>query len=235
MTRTISRWFTASVAVVALLAISSTANAAALQFATFSQTTGNPVQFTNQGGFATLVATGQTKFNFTAATGLSTADRDANFTISSVITANAASFGGFAIQPVNNTSVLEIRDAVTNANLLTMIFTGTISGQLSSANASLAGDNQVASPNTVIYSSDLLTFTGTPASYLIGLPTVTPPFGITGNFLSSFTSNAQGSFSGTFNAVPAPTSMAMFGTGIVATLALAKRRNRKSLAAVKNV
>lgn len=226
------RWFVASLALAALMMGGTVpARAAAVQFATFSQTLGNPFQFSNLGGVATttFAAAAQTKFNFTLATGLSTADRDATIIMSGSTTAVAISAAGFVFQPINGAvNSIQIIENSTGKNLLTMLFNGTIAGMAGTTNASLAGDTVTG--NTVSYTSDYLTFGGNPASYLIGLPTVTPALGITGSFLTSFVSNAQGSFSGTFNAVPAPTSIAMFGTGIFATLALARRRNRKNLA-----
>lgn len=228
------RWFVASVAVAAFLAMGAmSAQAAAVQFGTFSQTTGTPFTFNNQGGFASMnfSASAQTKFNFTAATGLSTADRDATLIMSGTTNAAVQSFGGFLIQPINGAvNTVTLIENSTGKTLLSMVFTGSIVGQSGSANGSLSGDTVNA--NTVAYTSDYLAFSGNPASFLIGLPTVTPALGITGNFLTSFVSNAQGSFSGSFTAIPAPTSVAMFGTGIVATLVLA-RRNRKQLANLK--
>jgi len=225
----------ASLALVALAAVGpAPAMAAALQFATFSQTTGNPFQFTNNGGSSgSISGVAQVKFNFTALAGQNTADRDATVTFTGTAVTPAVSGAGLAVQPINGANTIKIIENSTGLNLLTVVYNGSISGFLGSSNASLSSDT--ATGNIIAYYSDYLTlFNGNPASFLVGLPTVTPPLSIgPGGFLNSFTSNALGSFSGTFNAVPAPTSMAMFGTGIVATLALAKRRKR--LAELKSV
>lgn len=222
------RWLAASLAFAAIVILGSVpAQAASIQFATFSQTTGTPFTFTNLGGSATttFAAAAQTKFNFTSATGLSTADRDATIIMSGSTNAAVMSAGGFAIQPINGAvNSIQIIENSTGKNLLTMVFNGAITGQLGTVNASLGGDTIAG--NLVTYTSDYVTFTGNPASFLISLPTVTPALGITGSFLTSFVSNAQGSFSGSFNAIPAPTSVAMLGTGVVAALALARRQRK---------
>lgn len=221
------RWMLASLAVLSILS-AAPAKAAGVQFATFSQTVGTPFNFVNNATFGALSfsVAAQTKFNFTAATGLDISDRDATIVMSGSTNAAATNAGGFLIQPINGAvNSISIIENSTGKNLLTMTFTGAITGQSGSSNASLGGDT--ASGNTVVYSSDYLSFSGTPASYLISLPTVTPALSITGNFLTSFVSNAQGSFSGTISAVPAPTSAALFGTGMVATAVLSRRRRKR--------
>lgn len=225
------RWFVASLAIAALaMAGPAPAEAAAVQFATFQQTTGTPFHFDTALG--TFAGVGQAKFNFTLASGLSTVDRDATITLNAQAVGNVMSVGGILVQPIDGANVLSIIENSTNKNLLTMVFNGSITGFAGSSNATLSGDTAIG--NIIAYSSDYLEIlNGNPASYLIGLPTVTPTLSAGSNYLSSFNSNASGSFSANINAVPAPTSMAMFGTGIVATLALAKRRKR--LAELKSV
>ena len=218
------RWFVASLAIVALaMAGPAPAKAAAVQFATFQQTTGNPFHFDGATGDFTGVS--QTKFNFTAATGLSTVDRNATITLTSQALGPVVSVAGVLVQGIGGANVMTITENSTGLNLMTVVFHGNLVGLAGSSNASLSADT--ATGNIVNFYSDYLgIFTGDPASFLIGLPTVTPSLSAGGTYLNTFTSNASGSFSATFNAVPAPTSMAMFGTGIVATLALAKRRKR---------
>ena len=218
------RWIVASLAIVALaMAGPAPAKAASVQFATFQQTTGTPFEF--DGALGTFGGVSQTKFNFTAASGLSTVDRNATITLSSQAVGSVMSAGGVLVQAIDGANVISIIENSTNKNLLTMVFNGSISGFSGSSNATLAGDTNIG--NVIAYSSDYLEIlNGNPASYLIGLPTVTPALSVGGTYLSTFVSNASGSFSANINAVPAPTSMAMFGTGIVTTLALAKRRKR---------
>jgi len=220
-----------SLAVAAVLAAAAPAHATGVQFATFTQTTGSPFSFSNNATAATFSTTAATNINFafTAASGQDTSARSATLSLSSTTTATArsATFGGstFVDQNINGANnVLSIRDNATGRNLLTLTFTGDITGQAGSSNANLAGDSAVG--NTVTYTSDFVSL-GSTGSFLIGLPTIAPPLSaVPGSFLTSFITDALGSFSDTsVAAVPQPASVAMFGTGLVATaLLLARRR-----------
>jgi hypothetical protein len=234
------RWLVASLAVVALLA-AAPAHAAPIQFAQFNEIAATqPFSFTNNGSSGTISYSSATQitFNFTAATGLSTADRTATLSFSSLLpgpsTFTPATGVGVLDQQITQPTVLKITEVGgpnPGANLLTMTFTGDIVGRTGGSNASLAGGDNTG--QLVQYTSDFLTFTQPGNSYLLGLSTITPTLSIgAGNFLASFIANIQGAFTGNVVAgVPAPTSVAMFGTGIVAASVLTLRQ-RKRLAKV---
>jgi hypothetical protein len=235
------RWLVASLAVVALLA-AAPAHAAPVQFAQFNETTANqPFSFTNNGGTSGTIAYNSATpitFNFTAATGLSTADRTATLSISSLLpgpsTFTPATGLSVLDQQITQPTVLKITEVggpSPGANLLTLTFTGDIVGRVGGSNASLAGGDNTG--QLVQYTSDFLTFMQPGNSYLLGLSQITPGLSLgAGNFLNSFIANIQGAFTANVIAgVPAPTSVTMFGTGIIAASVLTLRQ-RKRLAKV---
>jgi len=239
-----SLWLGAFVTV-AILSASVPAQASGIQFAVFQQLPSdkNPYTYTNNGdGTATLTATTQVNFQFTAQSGVAdTSFHTLTLQLSATTSVAAVKAGTILDQamngqpPINGLNSLKIYDA-NHTNYLSMTFTGDITGQMGSTNANFTGDTQVG--NIVNYSSAFVGFTSG-ASFLIGLPTVTltdtrnpPPAGSLGlqlgvnSLLASFTSNAQGSFSA--NLVPVPTSAVMFGTGLGATAILSGWRRRRS-------
>jgi hypothetical protein len=234
------RWLVASFAVVALLA-AGPVHAAPITFANFNETVSNtPFAFTNNGGTSGTISYNSATpitFNFTAPTGLSTADRTATLSISagpSTFTPGFPLGAGVLDQPISNLVTLKITEVGgpnPGANLLTMMFTGDITGRAGGSIASLQGADNTG--QVVIFSSDLLTFAQPGNSYILGLSQITPGLSLgAGNFLNSFLANINGQFSANIIAgVPAPTSVAMFGTGIVAASVLTLRQ-RKRLAKV---
>jgi len=231
----------------AVLSATAPAHATGIQFAVFQQlpTDKNPYVFTNNGdGTGTFTAKTQVLFNFTSASGVAdTSIHTLTLELSATTNMAGAKLGNLIDQtmngqpPVSGLNSLKVYDAANN-NYLTMTFTGDITGQTGSANATFAGDS--VSGNVVNYSSSFVAFSSG-ASFLIGLPTVTltdvrnpPPPGSQGlqlgvnSILANFTTNAQGSFSANL-AVPVPTSAVMFGTGLLATATLSRLRKRRGV------
>jgi len=211
------------------LVASAPAFAAPYQFAQFNQTAANqPFSFTNNGGTSgTLAYNSATPvtFNFTGETGLGTFDRAATLTLTGppTFTPGFPLGGGFVDQPVSSPLTLKITE-VGGANLLTMVFTGDITGR--GPTGSIAGADTTG--QVVTYPSDFLTFVQPGNSYQLGLDTINPGLSLgPGNFLNSFISNIQGQFSSNTVAVPAPTSVILYGTGLAATMVIAHRVRRK--------
>jgi len=235
-TRGYGRWLGAALAV-AILAAAPVVSAAPVQFAQFQQTSGTPFVWTNGSPVSTFTLSPpsvQVTFNFLAASGLSTGDRLATMTFSAQTTATGSNFGGFLVQPINGpANIISFTEVGTGKNLLTMIFTGTITGQAGFSNGSLAGatNDGGVTGNKVIYTSDYLAFGGpggNEASYLIGLPQINPALGLNANgFLNSFTTSAFGGFSTGIAFVPEPASVVMMGTGAALPLWLLISRRRK--------
>jgi hypothetical protein len=236
-----------ALAVLALIA-QAPAHAAQTTFAQFTQTNpGTPFVFTNNTtsgtvgiqSFSTTV-----NFNFTAGSGLSTATQVATLTLTASAgpsaTATSGSVGGttFDSQPIDGNGPVVDKLTITAGghNLLTETFTGSIMGIQGGTQSILSGNSDpMGGNNTVTFSSDFLTFApngGNPNSYQLGLTGMTSPLSIgPGSYLNSFAASITGAFSSsTFSpSVPEPASLAMFGTGIFATLVLATQRKRLAM------
>jgi len=223
----VRRWLTAPL-VVAALAVATPASAASVEFADFNAPGANlPFKFTNNGNGATISASAPVTFNFTAASGLGTGDHQATLTISgNTFTPSVALPGSFVDQNISGPASLSLIEVGTGKNLLSMtIFSGDIVGKLGSPNAGLTGSDMTG--DTVVFTSDFLTFMQPGNSYNLALAGITPALSIgPGGFLNTFAANVNGQFSAMLVAVPAPTSVAMLGTGLVAAVVLATQRKR---------
>jgi len=235
------RCFVAGLALAALTPfLAGTADAAPYTFATFNvPTDGSPFSFTNNGGTSGTISSINVPvtFNFTSGTGLGNQDRAGFLNISPVVppstTQPALVAGSLVDQPINQLEKLTISSGAGGAgsNFLTLFFTGDITGFLGGNSAALSGsDNNPSNPRIVAYTSDFGTFTAPGNSYNLNLTSVAPVLSIgPGGFLNSFVADIGGQFSGNFiTAVPAPTSLIMYGTGLAATAVLARFRRRRA-------
>jgi len=225
------RLWLAAPLVVAALAVSAPASAASVEFANFNAPGVNqPFHFTNNGGTSGTIAVSSMPitFNFTAASGLGTSVHQAILTLSGTTFTPAGVLGTLVDQRISGPAQLSITEVGTGKNLLSITsFTGDITGRLGGPNASLSGADTVG--DTVTYTSDFLTFTQPGNSYNLALAGITPVLSIgPGNFLNTFAANITGQFSAMVLAVPAPSSVAMLGTGLVAAMVLATQRKRLS-------
>jgi hypothetical protein len=242
-TRGARRWLVACLALAALtLAAAPAAHAAPYQFATFNIPNANqPFSFTNNGGTSgTIKATAQVTFNFTVQTGLGTADHSATLTITnsppfppgtpSTFTPASPLGAGMLDQPISNITTLSIIENGTGKNLLTMLFTGDITGRVGGASGDIGGSDTTGQVD--VYTSDFLTFNQPGNSYDLGLNTIAPGLSIgPGSFLNNFVSNIDGQFSSNAVGVPAPASVVMYGFGMAGVGVIARWR-RKRLAKV---
>lgn len=223
------------------LALQASAQASPTTFAQFTQAApGTPFALNNAVSFGQAGIQGsstQVYFNFTGASGQSTVVHNATLLLQAAtsVPATSATLGGntYLDQSINaNNDVLTIIDNNTGKTLLSLTFTGDIVGKQNDTSASLSGSNDpVAGGDTVTYSSQFVNFAPGVNSYLLGLTSISPSLSIgPGGFLNSFTSSITGSFAGTtLAAVPEPVSVAMFSTGILATVILATQRKRLAL------
>jgi hypothetical protein len=221
-----------------------TASAAAYNFATFTETSSSqPFSFiNNDGGNDAVIIVGavpvlgigvDVTFNFTAGTGLSTADHDASLAI---FTGGGPSTGtpvstlsnGLVDQPIAGYTLLRLTDGATGKNLLTMNFNGDLVGRPGTPSAFLSGSDSGPVPAgsesaLVEFTSDFLTFQGG-NSYGLSLAAITPDLSVgPGGFLNSFTADLTGQFSGNATAVPEPASL-----GVLGLIALTLVRRRRS-------
>ncbi|MFO0960023.1 MAG: PEP-CTERM sorting domain-containing protein [Isosphaeraceae bacterium] len=211
------------------------AHADVYQFATFSPTAEStgPLSFTNAGGVVGSLsynASVHVRFQFAGATGLGTQDREAIVTLAagSAAITPATSFSGQLNQPIGNSSTIRftgVNGADAGLNLLTLTFTGNLTGGVGASTGSLSGDT--AKGNTVTYSSDYMGF-GSQGNYALDLPSITPTLSIgAGGFLNSFRSNVSGRFTGDVTrVVPEPASAFLLGAGLAPIAVLAYRRRR---------
>jgi len=247
-------WISAPLALAVLTLVhQAPVQAGQVTFAQFSQAgTGSPFVFTNQATNATagiVNLSTQVNFNFTVG-GVSNASHQATLTLHAVTdeAATSATLGGktYVSQGLNGNNgsnpaipqnTVVITDNTTHQVLLSMTFTGDITGQKNSSSGSITGnsDASLTTHSYVTYSSQVLSGlnNSTPNSYVLGLTSIAPG-GLSvgsGNFLNSFTSALTGSFSRTttLTVVPEPASIAMFGTGILGTVVLATQRKRLAL------
>jgi hypothetical protein len=244
LTRTFSargarRW-PGALAAVAVLAAAAPSPAAPLQFATFDEAGGTRLTWTSSGSTGHLsAASTPVTFNFLVPTSGGPVGPTAAVMSVDVATTQA----GFAVGPMTDqginqpTSEIRITDPTATHNYLTLFLTGDLSGFTNDSIAHLTGSSDAPRFNVVSYSSDYLSF-APGGSYAINLPNITNTDGGTGlqlagsGFLGGFTSDAQGSFQANIipAGVPAPTSLAMLGTGVLAPLGLilARRRRRRT-------
>ena len=224
---------------IAALTLSSTAlQAAPIEFATFNLVTANqPFTFTNNGGTSgTLRASNvPVLFDFTSLSGLPTGDHPATLNIIGTTFTPSSFSAGNIDQRISGPATLSILENGTGKNLLTLTFTGDVVGSNSSTTATLSGADTAGS--TVVFSSDFGTFTPPGNSYNLNLTTLRPFLSTgPGNFLNSFVSNINGSFSANFTpaapvAVPEPGSVALLtGIGTVGAAFLRRRKQARNAA-----
>jgi hypothetical protein len=140
-----------------------TAQSSPYNFAVFSDVAGSrPFSFTNDTTFGQVsVVSAPVTFNFSAPTGLSTANRPATLNISSgltsVATVTPASVSGATEnQPIGGvTTTLALTEVSTGKNLLSMTFSGNLLGTTGGSSAQLSGSDGTS--NLVTFTSDYLT------------------------------------------------------------------------------
>jgi hypothetical protein len=192
------------------------------------------VAWTYSAGTATLTGSVPINFNFDNIPALPISNQPATLTI----TASTNVAGTFLAGPNLITEPLSGSISISNgANLLTIGFVGTITGQQSGGSATVSAD--VAVPGQLVaFTSDFIAFLNPSGnSFQLTLPSIVAPPGLTLNssgFITDFTSNVQGSASvssaNALDPIPEPASLVSVCTGLAATgFIMMVRRRRKPL------
>jgi hypothetical protein len=202
------------------------ARAASVLIAEFSPVSGSYAWTNTSGVIGKLSASAQVDFNFVPGSGQSTAVHSATVTITALSTLAATVTPAGPDQPINVPSQITIVD---NGPAHAMLLSATFTGDL----LALTGTG---SPGSSAQLSGSHTTYATPAfgagSFTITMPTLSPNIILTDGIFSSFTATGgTGVFFssiplGPAQLVPAPGSVAMFGTGIAAVALLVLGRDR---------
>ena len=208
------------------------------QYSVVNTTGQNTYTFTNLGPASVLVtiATPVT-FVYNIANGYSAAGTNiaATLNLAEIVSATATSTSipgsglTYLYQPLSLTSLTLTANTPVGgqSNLLTVAnSTGNVSGFSGGNIATDGGDT--ATGDTVNFSSDFLSFTGSTArNYNISLTSVNPFLALSGGYLRPFTANGNGSFA--FTPAPEPSgllTLLVMGGGLA--LCAARRRRTSS-------
>jgi len=200
-------------------------------FADFDQAASSPntdpFVFTNNTTGATFTAsTPITNFKFDAIPGAPSGLQSGTLTLNASTNIPAQNLAGTLLQPISGTmSIL----STGGQNLLTVTFNGLILAAPGSVNGSLQAST-ASIPGSVSFSSDFLNFAGTGEQAVnLTFPNMNPAASLgAGNFLTSFVTDALGTFTTTTapTAVPEPSSVVLLGGGLLVGLFVARKRAR---------
>lgn len=205
---------------------------ATLQFSDWVTQPASPatVAWHYSGGTATLTGSVPVNFRFDNIPALPSSLQPATLTITASTSVAGTLVGPLVTEPLSGSISIS-----NGANLLTIGFVGTITGQQFGGNATVSA-SAITPGDTVNFSSDFMTFLVTSGnSFQIILPSIVAPPGLTLNvagFISDFTSNVQGSASvasaSDIDPIPEPASLVSVCTGLAATgFLMMVRRRRK--------
>lgn len=180
----------------------------------------------------TVITVSDIKVTITAidpASGLTT-PITAWLTLTATSVDDATSPGGHVAQDYQGTFSFNSNSAGTGTNILSGSFTGGGSTGGSGATVFGAGSSLVfsaSSPNGIpSFTSSVIPDLAEPRGMSLSFTNVVPQASITGTTIAAFTSN----ISGTFSAVPEPTSVALLGIGMTGFLAFRRFFKRTSAA-----
>ena len=143
-------------------------------------------------------------------------------TISATSTAPATTGGGNITQNFGGTFSIRTAPGGGGVNLLSGTFTDSTFGALGGSGLTMTAAQP---PDTVTFTSSVITALDTPRSINLSFSNVTPAVALNNQTLASFTSSVAGNFNGS-GVVPEPSTIILLGMGAVSLGGYAIRRRR---------
>jgi hypothetical protein len=185
--------------------------------------TANTIVGTASGGTSTTITATNVSISISAIDAALATPLNAFFNLNATsIGAAVTCFGGNICQEYSGSFSVYSGSGQTGTNYLTGTFTDATFGSGTSLTMSVANP-----PNSLTFTSSVITNLGIPRGFSLSFTNVSPPVGLSGSTLASFTSNVSGNFSAA--AVPEPASLMLIGSGLMGFAAMQRRRaNRRA-------
>jgi hypothetical protein len=214
------------VALVALAFVASAPRADAVTILVFGQTgLNNTVTATaNVAQTATTIAGTDIPIFVTA---IENGAAQAAFLTLSMTSTNAATVnGGNVTQNYSGTFSIRTATGGGGTNLLSGSFTDAVFGAVGGSGLTVTSAQP---PDTVSFTSSVITSLDTPRSINLALTNVTPAVSVVGTTINSFTASVAGNFNGTaaVSVVPEPSTIMLLGMGVASLGGYALKRRRR--------